>query len=512
MASISALLGLDTKDFDKGLKRAEGLTSKLGQKLSGVLSVAAFTLQARNAIAYADQVDRAALKTGLMTTEVQKLNYAARINKASNQDVEQSMVALSRRTVDMEDNFKKWGVATRDVNGVMRSNYDILLSVADRMKNAANQGERLAMADALMSEAGRKLVPLLQQGSAAIKALGEEADEAGRILDERTVAALVRANDGIERLKTGATATFGNIFAGLFAPQDTDDIKLAFVDLLRWFSDSFGNNLLKIFSLIASGITATFIKATEEIQERLDKFRPKSISPIVTPGAFGQIADNANVPPPGSEQPQRFQARSYSQIFNASIDGVLKRADERSKLISDAFRDFGNLIAPGAREQKEREAIDAERQRLELTKQAASAITDEWKERTKLTAAIRDAARLEKQRDKLQTQLSDRSKMSLGELASLSQFGVGTSIEAGNQSRTAREVLDLEKRAEQLRKSGMGDSAEGLLERAGQLRSGLSMLKSEERTMGDQLKTALSETEKELAKVNETLQGKFANQ
>ena len=86
--------------------------------------------------------------------------------------------------------------------------------------------------EAIASDATR-LIPLLQAGGDGFKRLGEEAAEAGRIMDEATIEALKHANERIDKFTQRATIAIGAVLAAVFGDEKSKLEKQAAKELLE---------------------------------------------------------------------------------------------------------------------------------------------------------------------------------------------------------------------------------------------------------------------------------------
>ncbi len=113
-----------------------------------------------------------------------------------------------------------------------------------------------------------------------------------------------------------------------------------------------------------------------------------------------------------------------------------------------------------------------------------------------------------KRREELGNAEGDRGKMTLQELANVPRFGAGVGADIEDQASTAREVLDLQAKADEARRGGRADEASGYLSRADEMKGGLGALKSSEREdPARAYKEALKESETQLAAINAKLAG-----
>jgi hypothetical protein len=70
--------------------------------------------------------------------------------------------------------FGQYGLSTRDAQGKMKGLPEMLGDVADRMSKFDNAAQRVRFANEMMGEMGFRLIPLLMNGSAAVKKLFED--------------------------------------------------------------------------------------------------------------------------------------------------------------------------------------------------------------------------------------------------------------------------------------------------------------------------------------------------
>lgn len=217
-------------------------------------------------------------------------------------------------------------------------------------------------------------------------------------------------------------------------------------------------------------------------------------------------------------------AEETKKAVEARIDLNEKGHDERLSKLSAVDRvkqlkgeigDIQDLISSGAisGDGKEKWNQILEKRKGDLIK-AEGDIDEEKARRDDLKIKRARAARdVNEDRTNLANAIEDRGKLSLTELANIGRFSTGTSAEVANQSETARQVLELQRQAEEARLGGRADDAIGLLSQADKLKGGLTSLTSGERA--DPFlayKKALSKSEEELSDISKQLKGKFVNQ
>jgi phage-related protein len=130
---------------------------------------------ANNAIDSADALAKMSTRTGVSVEMLDKLKQAANLSDTSIDTVGkglvklgQSMVAADKGTGAQAKAFRELGISTRDANGQMRSIDDVMLDVADALKNVKDPATKASLAMDLMGRSGVEMIPMLDMGSEAI--------------------------------------------------------------------------------------------------------------------------------------------------------------------------------------------------------------------------------------------------------------------------------------------------------------------------------------------------------
>lgn len=168
----------------------------------------------------AGEVNKLKRELGLTTEEASRLRYEG-----------------NRMGLDIDDLSKSFGIFSKNVdNGtkaikdnniqVVRNsagNVDFeatLGKVADRFKAMPDGVEKSSLAMEIFGKGGKDLIPLLNQGSAGLAAMGDEAARLGLVFDDKTLAASKRLSlaqkdlkDNIEAVKTRIGVAFLPVLA-----------------------------------------------------------------------------------------------------------------------------------------------------------------------------------------------------------------------------------------------------------------------------------------------------------
>ncbi|HEV8642377.1 MAG TPA: phage tail tape measure protein [Methylomirabilota bacterium] len=171
---------------------------------AAVTALAAITKSTANA---GDQLAKMSQKVGVSVEDLSALKHAANLSDVS---LEQLQVGLGRLARNMSDasmgsgeaaqHFKALGITVANADGSLRPIRDVLLEVSDRFAGMTDETRKAALAQELFGKSGLELVPLLNQGSAAIKAQMEEAKRLGIVWSTDAAQAAEAFNDNLTRL------------------------------------------------------------------------------------------------------------------------------------------------------------------------------------------------------------------------------------------------------------------------------------------------------------------------
>ena len=187
-------------------------SAELAQKTRGLSMAAAGALTAIGGLAYktvqsADDLETMAKQTGFTTDELQKMQYAADRIDVSMETITGAAARMTKQLGSNEDKFASLGVATRDVNGNFRSTSDIFYDTVTALSQIQNETERDTVAMDIFGRSANELAGVIDDGGAALRDFGKEAEDAGLIMSQETLDGLNQVNDEIDKLKAQAVGT-----------------------------------------------------------------------------------------------------------------------------------------------------------------------------------------------------------------------------------------------------------------------------------------------------------------
>ena len=203
----------------KGMSDA---AANAAQKTKALSTAAAGALAGIAGIAYkaatmSDDLNTLAKQTGFTTAELQKMQYAADRIDVSMETITGASQKMVNKLKSSEKTFTDLGIATRDAGGNLRSSSDIFNDTIKYLSTIENETERDTVAMSIFGKSANELAGVIDDGGAALQAFGEEAEQAGLILDQETLDGLNEVNDEIDRLKAQSAATIAK--AGAAALQ-----------------------------------------------------------------------------------------------------------------------------------------------------------------------------------------------------------------------------------------------------------------------------------------------------
>lgn len=205
LSKISATADKVATGAGKVASATKGLSTAAAGALAGIGGMA------YSAVTSADDLNTLAKQSGFTTAELQKMQYASDLIDVSMDDITASAQKLKKNmgssSGSIGEAFAKLGVNVRDANGSMRDSTDVYWDVITALGKVGNETERDQLAMTLLGKGADSLAGIIDDGGAAFRALGKEAEDAGLILSQDTLDSLNAVNDKIDSTKAKAQAT-----------------------------------------------------------------------------------------------------------------------------------------------------------------------------------------------------------------------------------------------------------------------------------------------------------------
>lgn len=240
-------------DFNDECKRvsreaADVANATRGISIAGAATVATIATAAVKTAEWADELLTLSQQTGISTEQLQKFQYASDLVDVS---VESMTGALAKMTRQLggegEEKFRALGVATRDANGALRDSELIFYDVLAALGRVGNETERDVLAMEIFGKSANELAGIIDDGGAALKAYGDEAERNGSIVENELVESMGAFQDKIDQFKASALPEL--LKAGGAAIEALTPLLESLVGVLSGFLQIIGNinpNLLQV--------------------------------------------------------------------------------------------------------------------------------------------------------------------------------------------------------------------------------------------------------------------------
>lgn len=204
---LLATLGLkvDTEAFVE----AEGLVGKLKMALGAIavgLGLNELKEMVHGVAELGDAANKSSQKLGLSVESLQELGYAAKLSEVSQSSLEGALFRLSKGLEKVSttgkgpaaDALKKLHLNAKELRSAGLE--DAIEQIADKFAGLPDGSQKAALAMQLFGGAGKKLIPFLNEGSAGIHRLKEEAHELGIVMSDETAEKFEEFNDDQTRV------------------------------------------------------------------------------------------------------------------------------------------------------------------------------------------------------------------------------------------------------------------------------------------------------------------------
>lgn len=182
----------------------------IGNIIPGV-GIAGFTVATKQALDYADSVQKLSIRLGASTEGLTRLGFAAEQTGVSQETLNMALQRQTRRISEAANGTGEAVKALEELNLSAESLNQLAPDeqfrlLADAIKDVENPADRVRLAMKLFDSEGVALVQTMEGGSAALDAFGAEADRLGITLSRSAVDQAAAANDALNRLNRASGA------------------------------------------------------------------------------------------------------------------------------------------------------------------------------------------------------------------------------------------------------------------------------------------------------------------
>ena len=248
--SIKALdnFSANMDKFHRGLTKTEKAFAALGLTAAAYAAVRSVKASLDNA----EAMGVAAQKANMATEQFSALAWAAKMSNVEQGSLTTGLKLLGRALAEGDATpagkaLGFLGVSATDANGRLRPTIDVLMDVADGFKNAKDDANKTKTAMELFGRSGVDMVPMLNQGSEAIREMMEDAKKLGIVISDDFAASANQVNDNLDTL---AQVIKGSVNVAM--AQVSPVIEQITGQFIQFATE--GDNVAKVGESIAAGL------------------------------------------------------------------------------------------------------------------------------------------------------------------------------------------------------------------------------------------------------------------
>jgi hypothetical protein len=166
------------RSVQSNISSLQGTLRGIAGPLAAAFSVAGIAAFAKSIIDLQDRLYDVSQQTGVAVETLSALGNAAKVNGSSVEQVTEGFKKLSRAIVDAKTGskeqtiaFEALGISADDLRNLKTE--DVFYKIADAFQQTATDADKVEVAARLLGKSvGPDLIPLLNEGSAALKKFG----------------------------------------------------------------------------------------------------------------------------------------------------------------------------------------------------------------------------------------------------------------------------------------------------------------------------------------------------
>ena len=228
-------VGQQMQDLGKKIEAAGRKFSPISKAAAGL--VTGMGAMGVKAVTAADDLNALAKQSGFSTAEIQKMQYAADRIDVSFDDIAGALKKMKPKMTESNQAFKDLGINVKDADGNLRSADEVFFDAVDALSKIQNETERDQKAMELFGKSADQLAGIIDDGGAALKEYGQEAEDLGLILDQDTLDSLNETSDALDKIKAqfkGSAMKLGAKIAEAAAPL-VEKLAAGMEKLVGWF-------------------------------------------------------------------------------------------------------------------------------------------------------------------------------------------------------------------------------------------------------------------------------------
>lgn len=226
---VADYLGINASPaVEKFASHFDDVDAKVGQ---AILTIGTLTTTLGNLTLQTTEQAKEIISTsqtmGMTTEQYQEWDYVLKIIGYDAESASGDLAALGEKAMDAAEGagegaelFKKLGIRVKDSNGQIKTQNQLFEETISKLQGMTDETKRNAIASALLSTTGEKLVPVLNMTKQELQLLKQEAHDTGYVMDQETLAGFKGLSKEMEEFKRVGEG-LENTFAEALLPMLT---------------------------------------------------------------------------------------------------------------------------------------------------------------------------------------------------------------------------------------------------------------------------------------------------
>ena len=214
--AVNAISGVETKlkGLDSQSKKSGSVMDSVFGSLSSKIAfgvgaaVAGIGVMIKSAVDLGDEINDLSKKSGMSAENLSTMKYAAELSGSSFEQLGSLVIKLNKNIYEagsgnkeLAKTFNQLGVPIKDAQGNFIQIDQALYALADRFKLMPDGAQKSALAIQIFGKAGADMIPMLNEGSAGLIKMQEEARKLGLEISQKTAAQMDEFKDKLTKIE-----------------------------------------------------------------------------------------------------------------------------------------------------------------------------------------------------------------------------------------------------------------------------------------------------------------------
>jgi len=255
LLELTATLGLDKSNYDKGLNDASGMASSFASGVGTVAKIAtaaiatttaatiagtaAFINGVSSVAEYGNEIDKMSQKMNMSAEAYQEWDFVMEHAGISMDSLKMGIKTLSSAAETGSEAFEQLGISQEQISSM--SSEELFSATITALQDVESETERTYLAGQLLGRGATELGPLLNMTAEETDALKQQVHDLGGVLSDETVKAAAQFEDSLQNMKVAFSGvknsllseflpSFSTVMDGLALVFSGDEGGLALID------------------------------------------------------------------------------------------------------------------------------------------------------------------------------------------------------------------------------------------------------------------------------------------